>query len=25
MKVKEPGLYKLTLEDGSDRTLLKWA
>lgn len=24
IEVKEPGLYKLTLEDGGDRTLLKW-
>lgn len=22
--VKEPGLYRLTLDDGSDRTLMKW-
>ena len=25
LKVAEPGLYRLTVEDGSDRTLVKWA
>ncbi|MCX7047147.1 MAG: DUF4838 domain-containing protein [Candidatus Sumerlaeota bacterium] len=24
LAVKEPGLYKLTLDDGKDRTLMKW-